>query len=541
MFLNKTNQVLGSFLLSHPKWADTTKILLTLTISLLFALFLYGVNLKAQWWIIDDHEIVHFLGSTGKLYPSEIFGKLMNETEIGMYGKFSRFRPAYFFLRLVECVLWGGRPALWYGFRIAIFALFVFAFWFISSKLIGYIFGGLITFHMATYSYWPDIIARLGPSELYAVLGLALFGLGIYDIYRRQKFEIGWLTLCSGYLICSGSKENFILFLLPTLIIFYDLYRKSKLKFVIWLGMTVVLIWTTWIAGAVLLYQIRNAHDPYYQPTNVAERSLILINSLKQIQTLILLGSALLFALISFRASKSNSEISKLSATMSKGFGGAFILYSSQIVFYNGIWPNGQRYDFPGLLIWPVLLVMFAWYFQELIPLVNWPIHRLYTKGLILAVVCAPVFFTFNGVTYAQTESNKNVARSSSFSEKINQIVDIADQNPKDPILIQTDKPDWDYEPVESYMDFLRYKGIDRPISFVWAGKPPSSYKGSKAIMAKDLMDLSLQGTALRLPVTSTEFTPLLKIKIRGENCISIVISGSPKINCSISIDGSWR
>ncbi len=517
------------------------KLFFLLITSFLFAFYLYGANLKAQWWIIDDHEIVHFLGGAQRLYPSEIFEKLVNDTEIGRYGTFSRFRPAYFFLRLVECVLWGGQPALWYVCRIALFAVFVFAFWFFAGKITDYILGGAVTLYMATFSYWTDIVARLGPSEIYAAAGIALSALGIYIIYRYRKYEAGWAVLCLGYLICSGSKENFVLFLLLPAAIFWDLRRRQRLNAVIWLGMMVCILWTLWIAGAIMIYVVRNAHDQYYQTTNVAERLSVLINGLAQLQVLILIGGALFFAFVRFKTSKSNAGISKPSGVISGAFGIALALYASQIIFYNGHWPNGQRYDFPGMLIWPILIILLVWYCKELLRRLDSPVQKLFLRAVMIVAAFAPALYAPGGITYAQSESDHNVARSSRFTEKINQIVKTSNENPGDFILIQTDKADWDYEAVESYMDFLRYEGVGKPIAFAWSGNPPSSYKGAKLIMARDLVNLSLHGAALNLPVASTEFTPLPETVNYGENCISIVISGSPKRPCSIIINGSWR
>ena len=37
------------------------------------------------------------------------------------------------------------------------------------------------------------------------------------------------------------------------------------------------------------------------------------------------------------------------------------MVLSSQFVFYNGQWPAGCRYDFPGLLALPIMAFVLAW------------------------------------------------------------------------------------------------------------------------------------------------------------------------------------
>ncbi len=507
----------------------------------LFSFLMYRVNFQAQFWIIDDHEIAHFLGSTHRLLPSQFFEKLINETEVGRYGDFYRFRPVYFFFRLIESMVWGGQPALWYGFRIAIFTIFIFTFWTLAAKLIGYGMAGLITLSMATYNYWSDIVARLGPSEIYAALGLALIGLGIYTIYSSRKIRTGWLLTCLGYLICSGSKENFVVFILLLACIFWDLLRKKKLSVFVWAGMVISLLWTAWTLGAILIFLYRNAHDPYYPSASVSGRLSLIASSLEQISVITLISGCLLFIIVSLFLKRNNPEASRLFKYLGWGFAAGLLLYLSQMFFYDGSWPNGQRYDFPGLLVWPILSVMSVWTCSALLN----QVHRVWLKISIrsaqLALVLIPLIFVLRGIAYAQSESSANVERSVNFQQRISQIITASKNNPRDVILIQTDRPDWDYEAVSSYMDFLRYNNIPVAIAFIWDGKPPSDYKGSKAIMAREMLNLSLEGNSLNLPVPSFDFTPLPQLAIQDDNCILVVVSGEPARDCAIVIDGSWK
>ena len=42
---------------------NKNNILLLVFLSGALAVLMFGANVKAQWWVIDDHEIAYFLGS----------------------------------------------------------------------------------------------------------------------------------------------------------------------------------------------------------------------------------------------------------------------------------------------------------------------------------------------------------------------------------------------------------------------------------------------------------------------------------------------
>ena len=96
--------------------------------SAIMVLAIFGRVVASKWSVIDDHEIMLFLGRDGKLYLSEIFSTL-KLTEVGNFGSLTRYRPSYYILRLLECVVWGANPAYWYAFRLGLLILAVSLFW----------------------------------------------------------------------------------------------------------------------------------------------------------------------------------------------------------------------------------------------------------------------------------------------------------------------------------------------------------------------------------------------------------------------------
>ena len=78
-----------------------TKRIIFLAFSIVVGMFLAGNNLKAEFGPIDDHEVVNWLGADRKILLSEI-PQMLKETELGRFGKYARYRPSYYTLRIGE-------------------------------------------------------------------------------------------------------------------------------------------------------------------------------------------------------------------------------------------------------------------------------------------------------------------------------------------------------------------------------------------------------------------------------------------------------
>ena len=64
-------------------------------------LFMFGPMLRADFGVINDHEIVWFLGRDGRITPTKVI-PLIRERAIEENG---RFRPGYFVLKIFEVYL----------------------------------------------------------------------------------------------------------------------------------------------------------------------------------------------------------------------------------------------------------------------------------------------------------------------------------------------------------------------------------------------------------------------------------------------------
>ena len=96
---------------SLPSWVPA---LIIVVASVVITFLLIREDLDARWGLLDDHEIMSFLGSDREATLAE-FGPLLMSTEVGRIGTATRFRPSYYSMRIVETIAWGDSARLWYN------------------------------------------------------------------------------------------------------------------------------------------------------------------------------------------------------------------------------------------------------------------------------------------------------------------------------------------------------------------------------------------------------------------------------------------
>ena len=226
---------LDRWLGEHPRHRTA----LCLGWSAMVAVMVFGPNLGARWWIIDDHEIFAAVGPQKSMSLADWATQLRDHTEFGSPGKKAvRYRPAYFLLRLTECLFWGKNPATWYAVRLAILAASVAMMWELFWQRLGSLNASLLLLALLTYPFWADVWCRLGPAEAYAVFGTAMYLAGIAAVYSTVLPErpakpsqpvLPWLQMTLGGLVAIGSKENFLVLLPATWIFGLWLWRRRQL------------------------------------------------------------------------------------------------------------------------------------------------------------------------------------------------------------------------------------------------------------------------------------------------------------------------
>jgi hypothetical protein len=218
-------------------------------------------NLSIQLGPVDDHEIVRFLGSDRQLWIWQIPKVLIQQTEVGQYGEYTRFRPAYYSLRLLETSAFGIDSQSWYFsriFMVALTCLFLtlglLALLSFKNKLVMVFFSTWFIPTILGLSSWQGIVARLGPAEIYLGLGISVFFYLATILLTNLNSIWLWMLTCFVIVVVVGSKENGILFLIPFFVIgCYVAYFSVRKRAVLWLLSSTIavslLISMGWILG----------------------------------------------------------------------------------------------------------------------------------------------------------------------------------------------------------------------------------------------------------------------------------------------------
>lgn len=515
-------------------WFKILTVVVICGASALLVYSMFSASLGSKWSFVDDQEIVYYLGSDHKISLAEAWDIYFNETEIGKFGSYQRFRPAYYAIRLFESWLFGDQLVRWYWTNLLIFAAFLATFWFLSAEKIGFIAAGLITFFIATSYYWIDVFARLGPSEPYAVLGLIMFALGVPALYRGWNLRLGWSLICLGTMIMIGSKENFFVILIPLAYIAFDHYRKHALGAWSWVWLAVTAAWCLWILAAIAVAVGGTGLDIYQHSVGISDKAAVFAAALQRWDVIALLGLCVTAWLAAYLTRTRDLRLSRLSIVLSASVSFLTIVYLTQFLIYGWDFPNQDRYDFPGFLVGPLCGVLLIWYFREITRL---PEYKYYSRAVFAIALLACAWLAYShvdGIRIARQESLRHVWRSYRWTRNVMRLESISQQYPDHTLIFQANQPIGDFMVALTYNPFLRYVGVSNPMSVIWIGGPPESFDGLSANFVRDLQIASLHGgAALQDVPLRPDFVPLSMAD--EQKCILVLISsGEPALGCPI-------
>ena len=189
------------------------------------AVWLLSPNFAAKFGPLDDSEILSWLGGSNRLPITEYFTTLVQETEVGRFGDYARFRPAIYAVKVLETVIAGNNVQLHYSFVVISFGVTTIllglstAWWLYAAVRINRVpwssvFAGLTsvvtTLLFVGLASWSDIATRLGPSERLAAFGLALATLSLTALVFRGR-PAWWVGAIVGVSLAVLSKENFLM------------------------------------------------------------------------------------------------------------------------------------------------------------------------------------------------------------------------------------------------------------------------------------------------------------------------------------------
>ncbi len=446
-----------------------SSLLLLISISIAFFFFRFSLNQKLG--PIDDHEIVTYLGNDQQFTILDIPRTLMQQTEIGQWGEYPRYRPIYYSFRLLETSFFGTNAAAWYSFRILLVAVSAFLLStfisrnFISETKIGRLALFLI-FSVAFYSLpaWADIATRLGPSEIYLVTGFSLFVTGCVLVYSEIKTMLGWVCTIFGALVMIGSKENGIFALLPLSIIYVIALKKyptkkvaTSLSYFFTIGFS-LFVFLGWYFAAR-----KTGNDMYDRSIgfkSIVQGSVSYLSS-KQSLTLLLLIFIMVF--LWYISKRLNSIDISLKNQFSKTM--CFISMSSiifylWIVFEFAFYRGDISYRY-GIITQVSVLLILALFLTGLLNLIS---MFLKTNSQLVSVyvLSATICFAF---AYLPAKSSANTLKdigtsksyeTSLFQDRLSTILDEINYQKSNAIILQVNGI-WDYEPAFAMTQYLNY------------------------------------------------------------------------------------
>jgi hypothetical protein len=426
----------------------------------------------AGWGPIDDHEIAEFLGPTHHL-GFHRFWQLLVDSEAGHPGGFVRYRPSYYFFRLLETALWGNHPHVWYVARIVMFAFSLASLTWLLRSLLSPVENLLLVVWLLTLGFWIDIWARLGPAETYGVFGLALYAVGFDHLFRTRRAPDRLAPLTSalmllGGVMCVGTKENFVLLLFPVLLLLVlELRGARRRSSLICSGLLLSFIALV-LYGTVL--SVKRHGTVYRDDASAGHRYAVLMNGVRMVWdwshlVLYLFAALFVVALVVAHLRGKRRELLRLTGIVAAAevvLGGLFV---SQYVFYDGRWPSGAwccgRYDFPG-----ILTIWLAYYFGYYWMVATARLLGAPAPAVIVARVgaAAALLWMIHGRTFPLYHAALHtVDETTVFTTKLERLAVRCNEHPDWPVVFDSHDV-WDYEPIESLQKFLAVYGVHSPV-----------------------------------------------------------------------------
>ena len=463
-------RILASFqpfysLLVRPLWRGIlVQDLLILVLSVLMARELWSENLNAKFGLFDDHEIVSFLGVKSAIPFSEAM-TLFKSTEAFHPGSTNRYRPSYYFLRFIEIYLWGDSPHLWYLSRMAMFVASLAIAWALLARFCGLGLSSVLILSALRGPYWAGIWAVLGPSETYACLGLAIYFLGVFLCWERENSGglVGSSLILTGILISAGSKENFTLLAIPTILFFARQYKFGELKRKVAPFALGAIGFCLFVISAAMIGAKRVNQDTYAQPVD-AGRLKPMLSELSFASPAMWALLLILCAFVVLFLSEKRQEARQYIWRWTRGSLFAEILlygiYLALIFFYYGKWQPESRYAFPGELIRLAMLSYPLITFLKIPRIASRPIFTLAKTVLI----CAAIIYMFKlGFDRNIQLARNNAQRTNTLQDFIVKCQRAVANDPSAPIIIYSQNLG-EYEPIFAIKSFLLHTGMKNPI-----------------------------------------------------------------------------
>lgn len=502
-------------------------------LSIALSVLLIGRQIwQANWGIIDDFQILDFLGPDLNLPLSEIWNTLLTKTEVGTLQ--GRFRPSYYSFVLLESSLWGDNVHLWYLARTAGFALFLASIWWFMERFIGMWLSGVLTAYVSLLPMWADVWSRLGPSEIYGstfvgVMIFASYFILFADSPRIRSSSAIVLTLATFALV--GAKETFVPLAGGSMAVLILAWAKGRLSLPV---AAVLLVAILCAAGGILVVvrQQLNASggDDFYAkatgfvPTlSFAARGLL--SAIAQTLWIVVIPVWVLGQL-NVIPRKSLKDWIAGSGVAVGAYCFLLVTYALQCALYRSKFPLNLRYDFPAMLLVPLTCCILACeFFSKIRPFYS---ERTINYVQFAAAAFVLLYFATGSINFDKGRATtiavrNNIETTNSFFNELQRAIQAARAAPDNPVILEAYGPGA-YEAVFSLATYLSSYGVRNLISVRLHSDENTAGKLFEALQRR-LLDMQQSG--------HSGFTPLRDSLASGAaGCISIGINGLPDAAC---------
>jgi hypothetical protein len=503
LWIGHHHAIAERYLRQNPRkrWA------LVLGCSFLLSTMAIGDLVSARWWIMDDHELAALLGADHHLGFTEMVQSLQEHPEVGHIGERSRVRPAYFVIRHVEAFLWGDNLALWYAARvIALGGVFALC-WHLLWRWVGGVDAGLLMLMIFCWRMWGDLWSRIGSSETYAMVGIAVSVLGVVLSERfakvsRWKNATAWSLIVLGAVVSMGSKENFLI-AAPAAIGYAGwLWYRGKLTSSAVAGSLVVASFAAFIAVTVAgSLAAEGGVDIYANQRSVGTLVAATLRCLTAH-----FGAIMLLAIIGLivfaRKIRTDERLSRLlpqTKTTIWVLVALLAMFVSQFAFYDDFDTFNRRYAFPAALAPLLMLPLITRLRLRYRRVIGEDRQRI--RQSVLAMRVAMVLLVCGMGLMMQSHASRHVDQTASFTNELIRIADVCAEEPGKPLVFVSHRP-IDYESLYSVASFLRYYSVTNPIYLQLEGYGPETYQnGLQLALSEELHAASLQGDETFRPI----------------------------------------
>lgn len=438
---------------------------------------LFGASPTASWGIIDDHEIHAMIGAGRERIPAgELPGLIARHPEIASPPFTStRYRPAYYLLRLGEAAAWGRSSDGWMITRLVLFTFTALLGFDLLRQWLGFVGGGIALAVFASLWMWPEIVIQLGPPECYAAPAVVAFAWCAVHILQggTAARAAPWAGLTLAALVAIGAKENFVILAPLAILVAACEWWRGRLTVPAVVACVIVTgaaLWVAFVVGAGIA--ANGGRDVYQRPVGFAgfarggegtsQRALRKIAGYGL--PLCVAAGGLCFA--AWRSRLAQPRLAAMSAV------GAVVALTalSQFFFYRGEVFKKCRYDLPFV---PLVVILFI---GGLVLLSTWRSgsllqrrirRRLLVPGTLTIAACVL------GGDHARAVTRGYVDRTRAFSNRLDALAEACRAAPERPVVfaIGTD-PAANYEATLSVPTYLRSFGVTNPLFLDPTGIP---------------------------------------------------------------------